>query len=197
MDTLERLRVGNEGGGTLLREGGFPILRVAGQHHQTEFGQTRFDSDQYASADAAFLRDYYEAPVVRAVRAIDDYNLVVAAEGNVAEALAEIATRRSLIWGVAAALTIGIVWLFLAMTLDLGRLRRLRTALEHSNRELLEAKQTAEAAVEAKSRFLANMSHELRTPLNAIIGFADLLKSNLYGPLNARQIEYVEYVQSS
>ncbi len=52
----------------------------------------------------------------------------------------------------------------------------------------------AEEANRAKSEFLANMSHELRTPLNAIIGFADTIKSNLFGPLGAPQ--YDEYIDS-
>jgi signal transduction histidine kinase len=43
----------------------------------------------------------------------------------------------------------------------------------------------AEAASKAKSDFLANMSHELRTPLNAIIGFADLMKSEILGPIGS------------
>jgi len=35
------------------------------------------------------------------------------------------------------------------------------------------------------------MSHELRTPLNAIAGYSDLLKSNVYGPLNEKQTEAI------
>jgi PAS domain S-box-containing protein len=56
---------------------------------------------------------------------------------------------------------------------------------------LRRAKDQAEAASRTKSAFLANMSHELRTPLNAIIGFSEIMRDELLGPLGAPH--YREY----
>ncbi len=53
------------------------------------------------------------------------------------------------------------------------------------------AKEEAEFANRAKSEFLANMSHELRTPLNSIIGFSDVIKGEMFGPIVPGQ--YLEY----
>ncbi|GMU22697.1 MAG: hypothetical protein AMXMBFR13_27820 [Phycisphaerae bacterium] len=53
--------------------------------------------------------------------------------------------------------------------------RRLEEEVEHRKRteaELLEAKQAAEKADQAKSRFLAAVSHELRTPLTPVLAMA-------------------------
>ncbi|MBA4171532.1 MAG: two-component sensor histidine kinase [Hyphomicrobium sp.] len=47
-----------------------------------------------------------------------------------------------------------------------------------------EARRRAETANKAKSRFLATMSHELRTPLNAIMGFSEVMKAEILGPMN-------------
>ena len=67
----------------------------------------------------------------------------------------------------------------------------LRVRNEKLTLELLEAKDLAESASEAKSAFMANMSHELRTPLNAIIGFAEMLEHEVLGPVGDRR--YVGY----
>jgi two-component system cell cycle sensor histidine kinase PleC len=61
-----------------------------------------------------------------------------------------------------------------------------------------EARQRAEAANVAKSRFLATMSHELRTPLNAILGFSEVMKNELLGPVqNANYKEYCANIHDS
>jgi signal transduction histidine kinase len=55
-------------------------------------------------------------------------------------------------------------------------------------------KEAAEAASRTKSEFLAKMSHELRTPLNAIIGMSRMLTTQRFGPLTAKQADYLNDV---
>lgn len=56
-----------------------------------------------------------------------------------------------------------------------------------------QARIQAEISSRTRMEFLANMSHELRTPLNAVIGFSEIIKDEVMGPLNVPV--YKEYAQ--
>jgi len=84
------------------------------------------------------------------------------------------------------------------MQAALQREEKVNRALRVSEQRALEMAQQAQNANKAKSEFLASMSHELRTPLNAILGFSEILKAQLYGPLgSAKYVEYAEDVHKS
>ena len=68
------------------------------------------------------------------------------------------------------------------------------TSRKNMEREMREAKKSAEAGLELRKTILANVSHELRTPINAIVGMSALLSAT---SLTSQQQEYIKTMRFS
>ena len=88
----------------------------------------------------------------------------------------------------------------------IGYMQELYIRRSYVGQKVIEAKNKAleillleaDKANKSKSEFIKNMSHELRTPLNAIIGFSDILKGEMFGPLGSdKYCEYAEDINNS
>ncbi|RLD07539.1 MAG: hypothetical protein DRI56_06680 [Chloroflexota bacterium] len=60
--------------------------------------------------------------------------------------------------------------------------------------ELAEARDQALKASHLKSRLLTNVSHDMKTPLGAIVGYSEMIKEGLYGPVTERQKEKLDII---
>jgi len=72
------------------------------------------------------------------------------------------------------------------------------TSRKGVEQRLIEARNAAERSDRAKTAFLGQMSHELRTPLNAIIGFSEVMRAEIFGPIGStRYADYVGHIETS
>ena len=221
--SVQRLRARfepiTEAGGTLTGFGGLFTLLQDGRNGQDETAQAldrhmdfiRLSSDWMWETDAALNIKLVTQRVVGALgmvpqqiigRNLLDLVASDALRANLQRRLAKLSPFRDLPFDAEDAT--GKRKLFLMSALPVfdpasGALTGYRgaasdiTELTRREENLRAAKETAETANRAKSQFLANMSHELMTPLNAIIGFADVMRMGLLGPVE--NPEYRSYVR--
>ena len=80
------------------------------------------------------------------------------------------------------------LWLVLAQ--DVTEQQQIARELAAKNADLVQLNRL-------KDEFLACISHELRTPLTAVLGLSSLLKDQLLGTLNERQVRYAQLIHRS
>lgn len=64
-------------------------------------------------------------------------------------------------------------------------------------RALIERAEALEQADKLKNAFVGHVSYHLRTPLNTLMGYADMLREGMAGPLNTRQRDYLDHMRQS
>ena len=83
--------------------------------------------------------------------------------------------------------------MYLALVFFVWHGEKRRQKLHEEKLRLARAAAVAEESSKLKSDFMAHMSHELRTPLNAILGFSEVVKTQLFGPVGSPQ--YLDYAR--
>lgn len=137
---------------------------------------------------------------------LDSKNCTAVAGGMPVKTVVEIFTDVTKPWRelyllqivVTVSIIVTFLLLYLALFITSGKAEKIINKQHEEKLNLEKAKASAEAQNQQKSMFLANVSHELRTPLNAIIGFSDIIKDEVMGPVGHPQYkEYINDINSS
>ncbi len=83
-----------------------------------------------------------------------------------------------------------------ALCRDITQRKQSEEALACRSRELADANELLEQALRVKDEFLTSTSHELRAPLTVIIGQSEILRDEIHGKLNEKQLKAVRSVES-
>lgn len=82
----------------------------------------------------------------------------------------------------------------LASSMHLASVRESYRQLEEKNKGLQRAYEQLREIDRLKSNLLATVSHELRTPLTSIIGYSEMLKEGIAGPMAGEQLDFVSTI---
>lgn len=130
--------------------------------------RTTITQSPYTDLWGTFLSGY--APIRLADGTIDG---VVGVDVSVDQYQARLArVEQAALWAL-------VPGMLLSLLAGLGAWWVAKRLVRHA-REIVEHREVALRANDAKSRLLANISHELRTPLNAIIGFVSIAGDDRY-----------------
>jgi signal transduction histidine kinase len=186
---------------TVLRRDGTILFRYP--HLETVMGEKMPSAspwyERVAAGGGTFQTPGYLDGVLRvvSVHLLKDYPLVVSVTVAQDTALAHWRRQSTFIAIGAVCAAIGFAVLFRALSAQFRRLETQASALARTSDALQRAKEQAEAASQTKSQILANMSHELRTPLNAIIGFSEVIRDGLMGPVDSRYRNYAQDIHGA
>ncbi len=84
----------------------------------------------------------------------------------------------------------------LTSNMHMASVRESFRELQDKNNKLQQAYDRLKELDRLKSNFLATVSHELRTPLTSIIGYSEMLREGIAGPLAGEQEEFVDTIHN-
>ena len=188
---LERYHLASKLNVSLFLRDGHYIARFP--NGDSFLGQSRSEGPLFHDKVPAAPSGTFQAPSLRtgeqriySYRAVDGFQLIVSVSMARAMALAPWYDRIRITGMVSALALLGS---FLATSF----LWRQSARVRRQERIAQEARLAAEHSSRSKSEFLAHMSHELRTPMNAVIGFTEMIRTEVFGPVGSPK--YQEYLR--